>query len=303
MTKRNFIWLLVSGLFTAVSFADAQQARNPPKIAFLSSVASSNNEANLEIFRQSLRELGYAEGKNIIIEYRAAEGNLDRVSELATDLVNLKVNIILTIGMPAVTAAKRATDTIPIVTANADNLVEAGLIASLARPGGNVTGSTRVDADFSGKRLELLRETFPKLSRVAVISHGSLGSDQEELQETQAAAQRIGVEIHSVMVQERSHFLSAYAEILKRHTDALIFFTSAFTFFHRKELVELALKNRVPTMCASVNWTEAGCNMSYGPNVTEFYRRAAVFVDKILKGTKPGDIPVEQRLNSSWRST
>ena len=294
MRKRIFIWVLASALFTAVSFADAQQTRSLPKIAFLSSVSSSSNEANLKIFRQSLRQLGYTEGKNITIEYRSAEGNLGRVTELATELVNLKVDIILTIGMPAVIAAKRATNTIPIVTANADNLVEAGLIASLARPGGNVTGSTRVDADFSGKRLELLRETLPKLSRVAVLSHGSLGSDQEELQETRAAAERVGVEIHSVTVQERSQFPSAYSEILKWHTDALIFFTSAFTSFHRKELVELAIKHWLPTMCASSNWIEAGCTMSYGPNVTEFLRRAAVFVDKILQGTKPADIPVEQ---------
>ena len=155
-------------------------------------------------------------------------------------------------------------------------------------------GSTRVDADFSAKRLELLKETFPKLSRVAVLSHGALGGDQEELQETQAAARTLGVQIQSLTVQEPNQFLSTYAEMIKRRADALIFFTSAFTLFHRRQLVELAIKNRLPTMCGNAAWVDVGCFMSYGPNITEFYRRAAVFVDKILKGTKPADIPVER---------
>jgi putative ABC transport system substrate-binding protein len=238
--------------------------------------------------------LGYIEGKNIIIEYRWAEGKLDRLPDLAAELVSLGVDIIVTAGTPPVLAAKKATNTIPIVAANADNLVELGAVASLARPGGNVTGLTRVDADFSAKRLQLLKESFPKLSRVAVLSHGALGADQEELQETQAAARTLGVQIHSFTVQEPSQFPDTYAQMIKRRADALIIFTSAFTAFHREQLVELAIKNRLPTMCANAAWSNAGCLISYGPNVTELYRRAAVFVDKILKGTKPADIPVEQ---------
>ena len=287
--------LLITVLLITGS-TEAQQTRKTPKIGFLSAVSASGNDAkaNLEVFRQGLGEFGYIEGKNITIEYRWAEGKLDRIPELAAELVSLGVDVIVTVGMPAVIGAKQATNTIPIVTANADNLVEAGVVASLARPGGNVTGSTRVDADFSGKRLELLKETFSKLSRVAVLSHGSLGSDQEELQETQAAARILGLAIQSLRVHEPSQFLDTYAEMIKRHADALIIFTSAFTSFHRRQLVELANKNRLPTMCASVNWTDAGCFMSYGPNTTEFYRRAAVFVDKILKGAKPADLPVER---------
>jgi ABC-type uncharacterized transport system substrate-binding protein len=274
--------------------AEAQQSKKVPRIGFLSTTSASNIANNLEAFRQGLRESGYIEGKNIIIEYRWAEGKLDRLPELAAELVSLGVDIIVTGGTPPVLAAKKATNTIPIVAANADNLVELGVVASLARPGGNVTGSTRVDADFSAKRLELLKESFPKLSRVAVLSHGALGGDQEELQETQAAARTLGVQIQSLTVQEPSRFLDTYAEMIKRRADALIFFNSAFTTFHRRQLVELAIKNRLPTMCGGADWSNDGCLISYGPNLTELYRRAAVFVDKILKGTKPADIPVEQ---------
>jgi putative ABC transport system substrate-binding protein len=173
-------------------------------------------------------------------------------------------------------------------------LVEAGVVASLARPGGNVTGSTRVDADFSAKRLELLRETFPKLSRLAVLSHGALGGDQEELEETQAAAASSGVQIESFQVQDPNRFITVYTEMKKKRADALIIFTSSFTSFHRRTLLELATENRLPTMCAQAAWIEAGCFMSYGPNLTEFYRHAAYFVDRILKGAKPADLPVER---------
>ncbi len=213
---------------------------------------------------------------------------------LAAELVDLGVDVIVTSGTPPVLAAKNATSTIPIIAANADNLVELGVIKSLARPGGNVTGSTRVDADFSAKRVELLKEIIPKLARVAVFSHGTLGGDQEELKESEAAARSLGVEIHSFMAQEPGQFPGAYAEMIKRRADALIFFTSAFTAFHRTQLVELAVKNRLPTMCGGANWIAVGCFTSYGPNVIELHRRAAIFVDKVLKGTKPADIAVEQ---------
>jgi putative tryptophan/tyrosine transport system substrate-binding protein len=275
--------------------AHAQQTKKVARIGYLSPLSASRSTAGVEAFRQGLRESGYVEGKNILIEYRWSEGgNLDRLPELATELVGLGVDVIVTSGTPPVLAAKQATNTIPIVAANADNLVELGVVASLARPGGNVTGSTRVDADFSAKRLELLKETLPKLSRLAVLSHGALGGDQEELKEIQAAAEPLGVQIHSVTAQQPDQFSGAYAEMIRRRADALVFFTSAFTSFHRSQLVELAIKNRLPTMCGGANWTDVGCFMSYGPNVIELYRRAAVFVDKILKGTKPADIPIEQ---------
>jgi putative ABC transport system substrate-binding protein len=292
----RLLGLLVIAFVLAIcgDVAHAQQTKNVPRIGYLSPLSASGSTANLEAFRQGLRESGYVEGKNILIEYRWAEGKVDRLPELATDLVNVGVDIIVAVGTPPVLAAKRATNTIPIVAANADNLVELGVVASLARPGGNVTGSTRVDADFSAKRLELLKETLPKLSRLAVLSHGALGGDQEELKEIQAAAGPLGVQIHSVTAQAPGQFSGAYAEMIRRRPDALVFFTNAFTSFHRSQLVELAIKNRLPTMCGGANWADVGCFMSYGPNVIELYRRAAVFVDKILKGTKPADIPIEQ---------
>jgi putative ABC transport system substrate-binding protein len=295
----NLRWLKLSVIAFVLPIcgdvAQAQQQKKVPRIGYLSPLSASSSTAGLEAFRQGLRESGYVEGKNILIEYRWSEGGkLDRLPELATELVGLGVDVIVTSGTPPVLAAKQATNTIPIVAANADNLVELGVVASLARPGGNVTGSTRVDADFSAKRLELLKETLPKLSRLAVLSHGALGGDQEELKEIQAVAGPLGVQIHSVTAQEPGQFSGAYAEMIRRRADALVFFTSAFTSFHRSQLVELAIKNRLPTMCGGANWTDVGCFMSYGPNVIELYRRAAVFVDKILKGTKPADIPIEQ---------
>jgi putative tryptophan/tyrosine transport system substrate-binding protein len=294
MKRKSTVLTFCAMLFAVCFSAEAQQPTKVPRIGYLSSGSASGITGNLEAFRQGLRKLGYFEGKNIIIEYRWAEGKLDRLPELAAELVGLKLDVIVAAPTPSVLAAKKATNTIPIVAANADNLVELGVVASLARPGGNVTGLTRVDADFSAKRLELLKESFPKLSRVAVLSHGALGADQEELQETQAAARTLGVQIQSFTVQEPNQFLDTYAQMLKRRTDALIIFQSAFTAFHRRELVELAIKNRLPTMCGSAAWSDAGCLISYGPNITELFRRAAVFVDKILKGTKPADIPVEQ---------
>ena len=291
MFTRSIVCLLLTLFLFTVAEGQPEKIR---RIGFLSPSSKAATASNLDAFRQALKEAGYIDGKNIIIEYRWAGGKLDQLPKLAEELVSMGVDIIVTGGTPPVLAAKQATRTIPIVAANADNLVELGVIASLARPGGNVTGLTRVDADFSAKRLELLKESFPKLSRVAILSHGALGADQEELQETRAVARAVGVEIRSFNVQEPSQFLDTYAEILKRRAEALVFFTSAFTIFHRRQLVELAIKNRLGTMCGGASWSNDGCLMSYGPNVTQLYRRAAVFVDKLLKGAKPADLPVVQ---------
>ena len=296
MRKISFVVLSAALLLLSVP-AWAQQAAKVFRIGFVAGVSpppAEPSRSNMEALRHGLREYGYVEGQNLIIESRWANGKLDRLPELAAELIGLQVEVIVTGGTPAVIAAKQTTSTIPIVAASADNLVEAGVVASLARPGGNVTGSTRVDADFSAKRLELLRETFPKLSRLAVLSHGALGGDQEELEETQAAAASSGVQIESFQVQDPNRFITVYTEMKKKRADALIIFTSSFTSFHRRTLLELATENRLPTMCAQAAWIEAGCFMSYGPNLTEFYRHAAYFVDRILKGAKPADLPVER---------
>ena len=296
---------MIDSIFTASVFAlcallpspsfdaEGQQRGKIARIGFLGGSSASAYSTNLEALRQGLGELGYVEGKNIAIEHRFAEGK-DRIQALAAELIGLDVSVIVTSGMPAVIAAKKATSTIPIVTAGADNLVEAGLIASLAHPGGNITGSTRVDADFSAKRLELLKESFPKLSRVAVLGHGSIGGDQEELGEIQTAGRKLAIEIQPFPTPDPSQFPSAFSEMKKKRAEALIFLGSSFTLAHRKHLVELATKNRLASMCPNAGWTDDGCVMSYGAKTGELFRRAAVFIDKILKGAKPADLPVEQ---------
>jgi putative ABC transport system substrate-binding protein len=209
------------------------------------------------------------------------------VPDLAADLVRLRADAIVTQGTQATLAVKQATNTIPIVVAGAGDLVGEGLVASLARPGGNVTGSTNIDPDLNAKRLELL-------SRVAVLYHGGPGGDQDELRETQAAAQVLGVQIQSLQVQDPSQFQNAYAAMTRERADALIIFHGTFTLFHGKELLELATKNRLPTMCGQPAWSEAGGLITYGHDRSHQWRRAAYFVDKILKGAKPAGLPVEQ---------
>ena len=293
--SKSIICITLATLFPVSSFAaEAPQRGKISRIGFLGASSASASSTGVEVVRRALRELGYVEGKNIVIDYRFAEGKFDRLPALAAELISLDVNVIVTTAMPAVIAAKKATTTIPIVTANADNLVEAGVVASLAHPGGNVTGSTRVDADFSAKRLELLKESFPKLSRVAVLSHGSLGGDEEELHEIQTTGRKLAIQVHPFPTPDPGQFPGAFNEMKKKRVDALIFLSSSFTQVHRKQLVELATTIRLPTMCSNVGWIDAGCMMAYGPKISELYRRAAVFIDKILKGAKPADLPVEQ---------
>jgi putative tryptophan/tyrosine transport system substrate-binding protein len=286
--------LFVVALLAVAVIAEAQQPRKTSRIGLLSGSGPATNPAVLEAFRQGLRELGYVEGGNILLEYRWADGKLDRLPGLAVELVGLRADVIVTVGTQATLAARQASNTIPIVAAGAGDLVGSGLVESLARPGGNVTGSTNIDPDLSAKRLELLKETFPKLSRVAIPYHGGPGGDEDELQESQAAAKKLKVQVQSYRVQNPTEFERAYAAITKERTDALIIFHGNFTSFHRRQLIELAGKNRLPTMCGQPSWSEDGGLISYGHDRRHQYRRAAYFVDKILKGTKPADLPVEQ---------
>lgn len=208
----------------------------------------------IEALRQGLRERGYIEGQNIIVEYRWADGKDDRYAPLAAELVSLGVDVIVTPGTQATIAAKQATSTIPIIVGTAGDLVGEGLVASLARPGGNVTGFTNIDPDLSAKRLEFLREAFPKISRVAVLYHGGPGGDQEELRETQTAAKKLGVEIQALHVLEPEQFELAYAAMTRERAQALIIFSGSFTNAHRRVLLDLAAKIRIPTMCANAIW-------------------------------------------------
>ena len=205
---------------------------------------------------------------------------------MAAELVNLGVDVIVTSGTQATVAAKQATNTIPIIVGGAGDLVGEGLVASLARPGGNVTGFTNIDPDLSAKRLQLLRETFPKVSRVAVLYHGGPGGDQEELRETQTAAKTLGVQIQALHVLEPDQFQRAYAAMTKERAQALIIFRGSFTDFHRTELLDLAAKIRIPTMCGTPEWSEAGGLISYGHDRRDQFRRAAVYVDKDPQGNK-----------------
>ncbi len=274
--------------------AAAQQTKKIPRIGLLSGNRPSPMPLVIEAFRQGLRELGYVEGKNIQVEYRWAEGKDDRYPILAAELVNLAVDVIFTQGTAATVAAKQATNTIPIVVGGAGDLVGEGLVASLARPGGNVTGFTNIDPDLSAKRLQLLKEALPKVSRVAVLYHGGPGGDQDELRETQTAVKKLGLQIQPLHVLEPDRFQRAYAAMTKERAQALIIFSGSFTSSHRRALLDLAAKIRIPTMCGNPEWSDAGALISYGHDRLDQWRRAAVYVDKVLKGTKPADLPVQQ---------
>ena len=290
----TFCLALCALLFAFCQSTEAQQPKRVSLVGYLAGSSISIQKRNVEAFRQGLRELGYIEGKNILLEYRWAEAKFDRLPALAAELVGLKADVIVTAGTRPTVAAKQATSTLPIVVASAGDLVGAGLVASLARPGGNVTGLTNIDPDLSAKRLELLKETIPPLSRVAILYYGGPGGDEDELQETQAAAKRSQVQLRSHRVQNPSEFDRAYVAMTKERSEALIIFHGNFTSFHRRQLVELAAKNGLPTMCGHPAWSTDGGLISYGHNRPYQYRRAATFVDKILKGAKPADLPVEQ---------
>jgi putative ABC transport system substrate-binding protein len=287
--RRIVVGLLLAVLLLTVSVAQAQPAAKIPRIGYLAS--RSGPGPNDHGFQQGLRELGYVEGQNIVIERRWAGGNPDRLPDLAADLVRLKVDVIFG-GSATVGAAKRATGTIPIVFLAEGDPVRSGLVASLARPGGNLTGLTILDDELAGKRLELLKEAISTLSRVAVLRHST--SDGSGLRTTEAAAQSLGLQLQILEVRYPDDFDSAFGAAKKGRAEALIALPSTFLATHRKPLMELAAKSRLPAMYEHSGFVDDGGLMSYGPSLPELYRRAATFVDKILKGAKPADLPVER---------
>jgi putative ABC transport system substrate-binding protein len=251
------------------------------------------NSARVEALRQRLRELGYVEGKNIVIEYRYAEGKLERLPDLAAELVRLKIDVIVTTGQP-VLAAKKASATIPIVFAAANDPVGTGLVSSLAQPGGNITGLSVMSPDLNGKRLELLKEAFPKVARVAFLwgSGGTRGN--LPLTEMEAAAKALGLKLLSLAVRSLDDFESAFARAKREGAQALITIPGSLINTQQRQVLDFAAKNWLPAMYPDSEWVEAGGLMSYAPSYTDLFRRAADYVDKILKGTKPADLPVEQ---------
>ena len=265
-----------------------------PRIGFLVVGSAASVSTRVDAFRQGLRERGYAEGKNIVIEYRYGDGKPDRMAEQAADLVQQKVNIIVTAGSQATRPAKEATDTIPIVMAQDNDPVGSGFIDSLAKPGGNITGLANLTTELSGKQLETLREVLPKLSRLAVLRDLTEPGNPQAVRETDRTARAFNIERHYLDVRVVTDIEPAFAAAAKKHIEALLVLPSAVFNSNRKEIVDLAAKNRWPGMYPRVEYVEDGGLMTYGASTTDLFRRAAIYVDKILKGAKPGNLPVEQ---------
>jgi len=290
--NRNF-WLLAVLLLTSFNLAEAQQPKKVQRIGFQSAASPSAISPRADAFGQGLRELGYVEGKNIVIEWRYAEGKLDRLDEFAAEFVRLKVNVIVTAAPSSTRAAKKATSTIPIVMAWDNDPVANGFIASLARPGENITGLSSLAPEITGKQLELLKETVPRLSNVAVLRTSNLPGAQV-LRDAEPAAKAFKVELQYLDVRGLKDIETVFREARKRRADAVLVLASPILESYRTEVAAHAVKNRLPTMFWASENVEVGGLMSYGANVADLYRRAALFVDKILKGAKPADLPVEQ---------
>jgi len=284
---------LISGLcalLLALSLP-AQAGEQIPRIGIL--FVGDRNQPHLESFKQGLKERGYTEGKNIFLDYRYAEGQYDRLPELAAELLREKVDIIVTTSSLSAQAARQATKTTPIVMTTG-NPLEMGLAASLAKPGGNVTGLTVMLSDLSGKRLELLKETLPKMTRVAALWSSRERDSRTGYEETKKAAQAFSLRLHPLEVQSADDFNPAFAAMAKRHDNGLVVILSPLVTLHSRRIVELALKHRMPGMYPTRQFAEEGGVMAYGPLIGDLYRRAATYVDKILKGAKPADLPIEQ---------
>ena len=295
MRKVSVLSILFLVVLLAVAVvAEAQQPAKITRIGYLDAVSLSVNAARVEAFRQSLRKLGYVEGKNIFIEWRSADGKLDRLPALAAELVHLKVDIIVTGGRSATRAAKEATSTIPIVMTQETDPVANGFVASLARPGGNITGLSTLAPELSGKQLELMKEIIPKLSRVAVFGSSTSPGNAQLLTEVELAARAFKVQLQYLDVLDPKDIETAFRAASNGRADGVLVLNSAVFSSRRTQLVDLALKSRLPAIYWSSDFVEDGGLMTYSTSVTDLNRRAATYVDKILKGAKPTDLPVEQ---------
>ena len=295
MKRKITLLTLCATIFALCSSAEAQQPTKVPRIGYLNAVSPATVSDRIAALRQGLRELGYVEGKNIIIETRYAEGKLDRLPALANELIRLKVDVIVTSGPLPTRVTKKATTSIPIVMAQDSDPVGNGFVASLARPGGNITGLSAQRPELSGKQLELLKEIIPKLSRVAVFGTSTQPGNAQSLKETELAAGAFRVKLHYLDILVPKDIEGAFRAAGKEQDDAvLILVPSSVAASHRKEIVEFAVKNRLPATYPQSQYVEAGGLMSYGVSIVDLNRRAATYVDKILKGAKPGDLPVEQ---------
>ena len=290
LERRTFLGALASGLLAAPLAAEAQSVGKVYRIGFLR--AGPPLVTYIEGFRQGLRERGYVDGQNVVIEFRATDGSFDQLPRLAEELVRLKVDVILASAAPAALAARRVTTSVPIVFVGVVDPVELGLVPSLGRPGGNITGLSTTSAELAGKRLDLLRATVPKLRRVAVLWHPANPTNPIQLRGAQAAARTLGLQLEPVSVHGPNDFDSTIKAV--RGTDGLLLLESPFFTTHRARLAELAARTGLPAIYGQREYVESGGLMSFGTHFHELFRRAATYVDKILKGANPGDLPVEQ---------
>ncbi len=301
MRRLRTVWLLAVSVLAATSTTVAQQTRNVPTIGYLSHELPPSDSAvpalrNLEAFRQGLMQLGYQEGKNIYIEYRHAEGKFERLPELAEELVRFKVDIIFATNSTAARAARSTTSTIPIVIGSGSDPIQSGLVASLPRPGGNVTGLTNYSGELLGKRLELLKEVVPKVSRFAFLDDDDSTLNRSNVRDAQAAAQVLGVRLELVEVKATSPDIDgAFRAMAKERVGGLITGAGLLNVTrHRKKILQLVEQTRIPAIYPTPSWLDAGGLVSYGADLPDLHRRAATYVDKILKGVKPADLPVER---------
>ena len=294
MDRRRFIGLFASGLVVAQSFADAQPAAKVYRIGFLGCCSPTEEPALWRGFSEGLRELGYVEGQNIRIEGRYYGTRIERLPALAAELVQLKVDIIVAGAAPAPEAAQHATSTIPIVMAYHPDPIGSGLVASLARPGGNVTGMSLLSPELVGKQLQLLKEAVPGIARVAVLSNPTVPSNALLLREAEIAARSMNVHLQVLQVPVPDDFATAFLAMTKDRAGGLIVLGGAMFFAERARIADLAAQSRLPSIYSVKQFAEAGGLMTYGTSNRESFRRAATFVDKIIKGAKPGDLPIEQ---------
>jgi ABC-type uncharacterized transport system substrate-binding protein len=298
-TLHNRRWLELIALIIAFAMFAATAQAQAPQVTLLGGGSASANAARIEAFRQGLRDLGYTEGKNVLFEQRWADGKIDRLAALATELVRLKVDIIVSAGPTVTRALSEVTSTVPIVMGFDDDPVGSGFVASLSRPGRNITGLSTLSPELSGKQLELLKEILPKVSRVAVLGSLVHPGTTQTLKEMESISAAFGVQIQYVEIKAPKDIDPAFGAARKAAADAVVVLTSVVTNTNRKPIIELAARNRLPAMYYTAEWAQNGGLLSYGANFPDLFRRAATYVDKILKGTKPGDLPVEQARNSS----
>ena len=290
----KFFWLITAILLISTCQAEAQQPKNISRIGYLSGLSPGTESARLRALRDGLRDLGYIEGKNIIIDYRFSDGKSEKLPDLAADLIATKVNVILAGGSGATTAAQQATKDIPIVMAYMSDPVALGYVSSLAKPGGNITGLSQLGVVLGGKRLELLKEIVPNLSRVGILGTPETTVYELQVEELKKAAQSLGLQLRPVEHRGSGDLERAFSVLIKERIGAFTPVTGTLVSFNRKTIVELASKYRLPAIYPLTEFTDIGGLMCYAPNYADLFRRSARYIDKILKGAKPADLPIEQ---------